>query len=81
MTFDCDRRIDAILTEDKLCKHLDGDLTYCLMIKSKCVGRGYCRDFEEREQEDYKNMPLKDIVNRIQFCADRITELKQERSV
>ncbi len=30
-----------------LCKHLDGDEIYCLMLKCKCVGDGYCIDYEK----------------------------------
>lgn len=51
---ECTLRIDD---KDKICKHLDGDECYCLMIKGKCPGKDgeYCSDYEGVEREEREN--------------------------
>lgn len=42
--------------EEKICKHLDGDESYCLMIKGNCPDKqgGYCQDYEEVDRGGIK---------------------------
>lgn len=61
---------------NKICKHLDGDEIYCLMIKSKCVGEEYCSDYEEINREELPKEFDHAVVNpQIDLIMNKINKI------